>query len=179
MSRPARPTAHWPATRAGDKRNAEDAIHDDDGLQPDPPADRLDWGPALAWLPALEAADFSHGSDLELVPVGGVHEIRNGVWADLVADLAATLYETGIVAGFDWPRWMAERGRRLREDPAELAGASLEDCRRLLTAVVRADRFAGGGLFAALQSGEVHAVLRRVAELTDHACEEGPPWTSG
>lgn len=140
---------------------------EDQGLfQPQPPAEELDWAPALAWLPTLETSDFSQGSDLELaVGDGGVSTISAGVWSDLVGELTRTLYETNVVAGFDWPAWMQERGRMLRDDPAQLDAASLEDCRRLLTAAVRADRFVWGGLFTAIADGQILAILRRVATL--------------
>ena len=62
---------------------------------------------------------------------------------------------------------MDRRGRALTEDPEQLSAATLEDCRMLLTAHVRADRFIEGHLLHVFDTGHIVAVLRRVAEILD------------
>jgi hypothetical protein len=145
--------------------------HQDDGIElgVDPrtgdralPADELDWEPILDLLPRLEANDFDGGR------WEGGEEVTENVFAmpyvsldETASELVARLYDEGVIASFDWSEWMSARGTRLYESEAELRSASLEDCRRLLTAHVRADRFAEGHLLGELRAGHVQAVLRQ------------------
>jgi hypothetical protein len=80
-----------------------------------------------------------------------------------------TAYRVGLVeTGFDWPRWMrTEEARGLRDDPGRLARATPKQLSRLLTVLIRQDRFTGGSLLAAFDSGLVTAILRRARELVD------------
>lgn len=136
---------------------------------PRPPADQLDWEPALSWLPTLAAADFEPGD------VAGGEEVRPGVFhwpyvvfAPEVDAFVACLYDSDIVAGADWNTWLEEGGFAFYEDPDRLAGASLEQCRMLLIAHVRNDRFVDGHLLSVLRDGHLVQVLERIRELVSH-----------
>ncbi len=59
----------------------------------------------------------------------------------------------------------AARWRALLEDPAAVASASAEDLGRMLTALVRSERFGDGTLEAAFERGILTAIARRAAEL--------------
>lgn len=132
---------------------------------PQPPAEELDWHDVLSWLPLLADDDFDPGPGPHVVEDdGGVRSIRSGT-TESVGALVRALYRAGVVGGFDWPTWIRNDGRRFSQDPSVLASASLEDCRRLLAAHVRADRFTEGHLVEALRSGQVLAILRRIDEL--------------
>jgi O-acetyl-ADP-ribose deacetylase len=75
-------------------------------------------------------------------------------------------HRAGLVTSFDWPTWMTGRGRELTGDPEAIGGATLEECRRLLVAHLRRDRFVHGHLKAMIDGGEIPTILRRAAELT-------------
>jgi hypothetical protein len=78
----------------------------------------------------------------------------------------ADLGRCGWVTPFDWPAWAAtERGRRLVTDPAAIAGASVEDLGRILTTLVRGDRFSEGTLVNAYETGVLTAIVRRASVL--------------
>lgn len=133
---------------------------------PHPPADELDWARVLAWLPTLTDPDFDPGPAPELTAdADGHHHVRSGGPSATTRAFVAELYDAEVVAGFDWSAWMAEHGRRLAGDPSALAAASLEDCRRLLVAHVRGDRFTDGHLVGALRDGQVQAILTRIDRL--------------
>lgn len=79
----------------------------------------------------------------------------------LVAALAGC-----CLPGFNWPRWLSgPAGHRQANDPVALAGAGPADLCRLITALVRSDRFSEGSLAGAYESGLLGRVLDRVAEV--------------
>ena len=88
---------------------------------------------------------------------------------DAVPRLLRESHRSGLVTSFDWPTWMTGRGRELSGDPEQIAEATLEECRRLLVAHLRRDRFVDGHLRAMIDSGEISNVLRRAAALTGNA----------
>jgi hypothetical protein len=74
----------------------------------------------------------------------------------------------GWIQPFDWMAWAGSpEGRRLISDPGLVAQASAEDLQRLITAMIRGDRFSEGELAAAFESGMVAAIVRRAAELAE------------
>jgi hypothetical protein len=83
-----------------------------------------------------------------------------------VQSLLRETHRAGLVTSFDWPTWMTGRGRELTGHPEAIAAATLEECRRLLVAHLRRDRFVDGHLQAMIDSGEIPMVLRRAEEIT-------------
>ena len=88
-------------------------------------------------------------------------------YSDDVLEFIHQLYELQVVAPFDWGSWTQERGRELRDNHERLADASLEECRMLLAAHLRADRFTEGHLLHALESGHIVTILKQVESLID------------
>lgn len=95
--------------------------------------------------------------------------IGDAVLAEPAAAFAGMLCDEQVVAGFDWAGWMEVRGRELAASRGLLADASLEDCRRLLAALVGADRFHEGTLLGAFEDGFIDAILARLDVLVAHA----------
>ena len=135
---------------------------------PDPPAEDINWHEVLAWLPRFTHAEFHAGQwagGEERAPGG-----RTMPWVDYsddVLEFIHQLYELQVVAPFDWGSWTQERGRELRDNHERLADASLEECRMLLAAHLRADRFTEGHLLHALESGHIVTILKQVESLID------------
>jgi hypothetical protein len=63
------------------------------------------------------------------------------------------------VVPFAWPDWPDLPRYR---DPAELGSAPAADAVRVITAVVRGERFVDGNVDAALRSGVLQAALARL-----------------
>ena len=81
----------------------------------------------------------------------------------------------GWVTPFDWPAWLSSPdGERLVRDPQAVADASPDDLGRLLTALVRQERFGDGTLAAANDSGLLAAIARR-AEILAATLEHDDP----
>jgi ADP-ribosylglycohydrolase len=73
-----------------------------------------------------------------------------------------------VGASTDWPTFVASpRGQVLieRTSSGDLGDATSDECRMLLVALVRQERFCDGAIESAIRSGFVSAVLRHLAEL--------------
>jgi hypothetical protein len=125
---------------------------------------------ALAELvPVLAApgADFGHWETPG--PVDGVYRMPYFEFGPTAAAFRAALGRGGwIVVGFDWMSWLqTEAGQALRDDPEALAVANADDVAKLLTAIVRSDRFVEGSLVGAFESGLLSRIARRAAVLLE------------
>jgi hypothetical protein len=73
--------------------------------------------------------------------------------------------EDNWVVGFDWPEW--NEGRELAAAPERIASVDLLTIRKLMTALVRNDRFCEGTLQGAYERGVIRAILLRIATLQE------------
>ena len=84
-------------------------------------------------------------------------------WAEIVQRFHAYVYEIGLIVDFDWPHW--EEGRNiLSEEVPDLSNHSAVTLCKLLTAVVRSDRFVEGNLIAYFEDGTILNILRGLEE---------------
>jgi hypothetical protein len=118
-------------------------------------------------LPTLEAPDADFGHWELPPPHDGVHSLG---WFEFgpTAEAWRTAVAKGewVVAGFDWPAWLeGDAGRALRDDPSAVANATADELARLLTAIVRSDRFTEGSIAGAFESGLLARISRRASVL--------------
>lgn len=118
-------------------------------------------------LPLLEAADADFGHWEVPPPRDGVHSLG---WFEFgpVAEAWRTAVAKGewIEFGFDWSGWLAgDEGRAMRDDPAAIASATPDQLARLVTAIVRSDRFVEGSIAGAFESGLLARISRRAEAL--------------
>ena len=120
-------------------------------------------------LPVLEASGFTFGS---WVPsrTDGDGVIHLG-WFEPSPDSEAFLADArAFVTPFDWPVWAASpEGQALLENPVAVQSASAEDLGRLLTTLIRSERFGEGTLESAFRRGMLTAIVRRAAVLADQS----------
>lgn len=114
------------------------------------------------YLPQLEAPGFCFGAWEH--PPGGFPYYSYG---ETACALEAACYATGwMLEGFDWPIWKeTEEACHLRDDPAYLTNANPEQLARLLTTLIRQDRFCEGAFAEAYECGLLTAIVRRAAML--------------
>jgi hypothetical protein len=131
---------------------------------------------ALArYLPALENPDFHAGA---FAPVqkteSGALIMPYVVYSDVVEDFVKAAYEHGcVLIGFRWAEWAhATEAQALCHDPSKLARATPERLLRLLTAIIRQDRFCEGVLLHAFETGLMFGIVRRAAAILEG--EAGP-----
>ena len=89
------------------------------------------------------------------------------VLSEPVEQFVKTAYAEGcVMAGFDWPSWTGTpEALGLRDDPEVLKQATPVQLAKLLTVLIRQERFVNGALASAYDSGLLTAVLRRAEEL--------------
>ena len=84
-----------------------------------------------------------------------IHHFPYPQYAPAVIAAEAALYDMGLIMGFDWPSW-SESQRYFDGEPVEDRVVAA----KLLTAVVRAERFSEGSLAATVESGVFAGALR-------------------
>ncbi len=95
-------------------------------------------------------------------------------WSDTAHLFVKTAYDTGWVLNFNWSAWkQTDEAISLRDDPAALAAAAPEQLARLLTVLIRQDRFVEGALGGAYKSGLLTGIVRRAAALVS-VPDDGP-----
>lgn len=81
------------------------------------------------------------------------------------AEFMKAAYRARLV-GFDWIEWSAaEEGRSLILDGRAISRATPEQLAKLLTAILRRDRFVEGTLLEAFKAGTMAAIAHRAREL--------------
>jgi Family of unknown function (DUF6508) len=119
-------------------------------------------------LPILEAPDFTPGRwhDSEKRE----DNVWTMPWYELSPQAEAVTRAVGqaglLQPGFDWPTWaQTAEAQALRHDPDALAAATPDQLGKLLTALIREDRFNEGALGDTFESGFMTAVVRRAKAL--------------
>jgi hypothetical protein len=114
----------------------------------------------LAFLPLFEQKGYVFGQWERREGTLGWYRLSEGA-----NRFRRVLGRQGFIRPFDWPAWAAANGRKYADDPAALASTDLDTLCKLLTWHVRADRFVEGNFGAALESGHVTAILRRLRDI--------------
>ena len=100
----------------------------------------------------------------------GVLEFPYFAFSTEASDFIRTCYEVGWVQEFDWPGWKSSpEAIQLRDCPAAIEEASPDQLGRLLTVLIRQDRFVEGALNGAFESGFLVRILQRIASLARFA----------
>lgn len=116
---------------------------------------------ALADAVAAVEAEAVHVTWAGGETVGGATQVPYPVYSTAVERLRAALGGVGAVVVFPWPRW-AGLGRY--DDPAALRLAPAADAARLVTAILRGERFGEGTIANAVDDGRLTAATRRLLE---------------
>ena len=126
---------------------------------------------ALAhFLPVLAKPEFKAGEMQQPRQLkSNLYTVPHASYTEAANDLVKVLYAKGwIRSDFDWPNWApSPEARALRDDPAALAEATADQLAKLLTVVVRQERFSDGALLAAFDSGLILGIVRRAAAILD------------
>ncbi len=116
-----------------------------------------------AFLPQFEHPDFSFGHWDD--PGGSCLPWYS--FSRVADEFIETAYDLEWVRlDFDWPKWkQTSEAIQLRDDARALSRATPEQLSRLLTVVIRQDRYCEGELECAFESGLLTAICRRAAQL--------------
>ncbi|MCY4528023.1 MAG: DUF6508 domain-containing protein [Chloroflexi bacterium] len=134
--------------------------------------DRLD--ALAAFLPKFELPGFEFGR-MEAPP----GKMPYYTLSPLASCFVKTCYEMDWVKPFDWTEWKGSpEAMQLRDDPSALESATFEQLSRLLTVVIRQDRFVEGALGGAFESELLSGILRRATVLAKDAQDTKPQTSS-
>lgn len=89
------------------------------------------------------------------------------VQSPTATEFVQACYDNGwVLEGFDWPSWKeTPEFAELDDKPAALVAATPEQIARLLTVLIRQDRFAEGSLAQHYDSGLLLGILKRATVL--------------
>lgn len=120
-------------------------------------------------MPRLASPDIDFGHWVTYEPdEDGVMQMPWFDYSPEARRFMADVSGAGFVHPFDWMAWMGTPGAlALVADPTRVAKADAEDLRRLLTAIIRGDRFVEGNVAGAFESGMLLAIARRAQALLD------------
>jgi len=127
-----------------------------------------------SFLTCFESPDFKFGSWQE-------HEQKDPQiyimprldYAPQVDDFMRVAYDLEWVRPeVDWPTWkQTAEAVELRDKPETLASATVEQLEKLLTTLIRQERFVDGALLSAHESGLLTAIIRRAQSLSQTLSE--------
>ncbi len=83
-----------------------------------------------------------------------------------VVSFVQAVYDHDLLLSFDWPKWSAQAEEYMRR-PDRVRSADLIQLRKLLTALVRGERFVEGLMALAFDRGLIVAPLERMHEVLD------------
>lgn len=129
-----------------------------------------------AFLPLFEHPDFSfgHWNDPK-EPSPGVMTMPYFCFSGNAEAFIRAAYDLGWVrTDFNWPEWAhTPKAETLRDNPRCMARATPDQLSRLLTVVIRQERFCEGALESAFTSGLLTAICRRAAHLESETDDGG------
>jgi len=135
-------------------------------------------GPLAARLERLagfatvfEAAGFVAGELVMPASAPGVWTMPYVRYHPEVDRFVSSAYEDGWVrSDVAWGEWsQTPEAQSLRDDPKVLATATLDQLAKLITVLVRQERFAEGSLMEAFEGGLVLGIVRRAEVLMEGA----------
>jgi hypothetical protein len=108
-------------------------------------------------------ATWRGGEQVDTTVVDGVEQpvlhMPYVVYSDAVNRLVGRLSALGLIVPFNWPAW--DGTRRFRTGQG-MADAPVADAVRLITAIVRADRFSEGTIAVTIEDGTLPAAIERI-----------------
>ncbi len=120
-----------------------------------------DWKPLLALIPEIEnTSKFGEWSG-ETADEEGVLQFPYCAPATVVSRFLEVVYAIPIIISFDWGSW--DEGRKMASDKTiDFDSTDLVAKCKLITAIVRNDRYCEGALVSAFESGLIVKILKSI-----------------
>lgn len=121
----------------------------------------LEWSPLLNLIPLIE-------NENKFGEIGGGEMDENGFrqmpyWKeiDIVSEFRHIVYQIPIMINFDWGSWF--EGREISaDDNFDYNTIDIPTKCKLITGIVRSDRFCDGALISAFKSGLILKILKSI-----------------
>lgn len=95
----------------------------------------------------------------------GVIEMPFWVSDPLVSEFVTFMYANDLVVNFNWSAWSEGREWFKSSDASKYDTLDVPTALKLLTAVIRNDRFSDGALVSSFESGDFPKIISRLIEL--------------
>lgn len=95
----------------------------------------------------------------------GVIQMPYSVPDPLVSEFVTFMYENELVVSFDWSAWDEGREWYKNSNESKYEALDIPTALKLLTAVMRNDRFNEGALVSAFESGDFPKIINKLVEL--------------
>lgn len=122
---------------------------------------RQDWSPLLALIPKIENTSKYGECSGGTADEEGVIQSPYCVPAPIVSQFLKVVYAIPVIISFDWASW--DEGRKMaNDDHFDFDSTDLLTKCKLITAIVRNDRFCEGALVSAFESGLILKILKSI-----------------
>jgi hypothetical protein len=123
--------------------------------------DRGHWQPLLDLIPVIESTEiFEDIPDNDKVD-SEIFQMPSLIRSSLAMKFSSLVYKLGIIISFDWPHWDEGRAIANKED-FDFDLIDIPTKCKLITAVVRNDRFCDGALIGAFETGFILKILQSI-----------------
>ncbi|MNY38196.1 hypothetical protein D3C86_1728040 [compost metagenome] len=95
----------------------------------------------------------------------GVIEMPYSSPHPLISEFVQFMYDKDLILIFDWGSWDEGREWFMNSDESKYDRLDTETCLKLLTAVIRNNRFHDGALIAAFESGDFPKIINQLVKL--------------
>jgi len=121
----------------------------------------LDWKPLMELIPIIERTGKFSEIDGEVKIKDGVMILPHENQHDVVCRFQDIAYKMPIIIDFDWGSW--DEGRKMLNDESfDYDSIDILTKCKLITAIVRNDRFCEGALVDAFESGQILKILKAI-----------------
>jgi len=121
----------------------------------------LDWKTLLELIPIIEKTEEFSEMDGEVKIVDGVMILPHEHQHEIVCRFQEIANEMPIIIDFNWSSW--DEGRRMLQDESfNYDSIDIPTKCKLISAIVRNDRFCAGALVSAFRSGQMLKILKSI-----------------
>lgn len=121
-----------------------------------------DWQPLLDLIPRIESEDkFGESIGVNLTDDEETITIPQFFESGIVSEFREMVYKIPIMIDFDWPDW--KEGREMASDTDfDFDSVDIPTKCKVISAIVRNDRFCDGALAGAFERGLILKVLKSI-----------------
>lgn len=127
-----------------------------------------DWKPLLELIPQIEKVN-KFGDDAEAMKLleKGIIDMNPYEEHEIVQQFRDVVYAIPIMIDFDWGSW--DEGRKMvSDDNFDYDSIDIPTKCKIITAIVRNDRFCSGALVGAFESGMMLKVLKSIQKQLEY-----------